>query len=369
MSAGYNKLLIMATNSKLILLALSVICIVIGCGDSNTGSKNVFLKRYLLHGSTYDNDIVMRPVGIFTIDSLLFIVSSGIHDNFGQIFNLNKNLEQVGVFGNIGQGPGEFLNPEPTFVGDDYFYMQNINACEIAKWGIYQTNGKIQASEISRLRFQRYDISGFGTESRRVSPLGDKNFVGSICDPENGFFILFDNNMDYIKNFGKPPILGNRISALSYLRQLSGYLSVNGSSFVFVAKNIPYIACYHIEEGGDTFPTLKWEDTYGKISYTVENDRFNFSNKTIGRNIGVQNKDKYIYILNIDAPRDQLRLLYESGVGAKTILVFDHDGGRVARFDIDYGLYDFWVSKDEKTIYGITQNPDYMVVKYDIPEL
>jgi len=202
-----------------------------------------------------------------------------------------------------------------------------------------------------------------------MNPFGDKHYVGSVCDPENGYFVLFDNNMNYLKQFGKPPILEPRISAFSHLRQLSGDLSVNGNSFVFVASGIPYVACYHIEKGGDTFPTLKWEVTYGKISYTVENDRFNFSNETIGFNIGVQNKDKYIYILNIDAPRDQLRSLYESGSGAKAILVFDHDGERVARLDLDYGLNNFCVSKDEKTIYGITPNPDYMVVKYDIPEL
>ena len=95
---------------------------------------------------------------------------------------------------------------------------------------------------------------------------------------------------------------------------------------------------------------------------------FNFTDKAIGMTLGVQNRDKYIYVLNIEMPWNRIDFSFAEKSLAKSILVFNHKGEHVARLGIDYGLYFFFVSKDEKTIYGITQNPDYMVVKYDIPE-
>lgn len=118
----------MKTKFKLILSSLLIVCIFIGCNDSNTGSKDGFLKRYSLRGKLYDEDIVMQPIGLFATDSMLVIVSPHVYNGFGQIFNLNNDLEKVGEFGNIGNGPSEFIYPEPTFAGDNYFYIQNVNA-------------------------------------------------------------------------------------------------------------------------------------------------------------------------------------------------------------------------------------------------
>jgi len=285
----------MKAKFKLIMFTFSIVCVFIRCNDSNTGNKDGFLKQYSLHGKLFDKDIVMRPLGLFAIDSMLFIISSGVSDGFGQIFNLKNDLEEVGEFGNIGNGPEEFISPEPTFVGDNYFFIQNTNAREIAKWGISKTNAQIQVSEISRLRFEHYDVSGIRAESRKINPLGDEYFVGLICDPEKGYFTFYDKNMEFIKSFGKPPVFEPGMSTFSYMKRLSGHLSANGNSFVFSAFNIPYIAYYTMDKE-DTIPVLKWEDTYGEISYIAENDMFNFTDKAIGMTMGVQNKDKYLSV-------------------------------------------------------------------------
>ena len=359
----------MKTKFALVLFSFSIICVFLGCKNSKKGSQDRLLTtEHSLQGELYDKDIIMRPISLFTIDSMLFIVSPMVSNGFGQIFDLNNDLEKLGEFGNIGHGPDEFVIPEPTFVGDDYFYMQDVNGRAIAKWGIFKTDNRIQASEISRLRFSHYYTSGIGSESRKINPLGDEYFVGLICDPENGYFTLYNKEMELIQAFGKPPVFEPGMSAFSHVSRLSGYLSTSGNSFAFAAMNIPYVAYYSIEKG-DTIPTLKWEDTYGEISYTTENDVFRFTDKAIGLNRDIQNRDKYIYILNIDILWTQIDFNIAEKSLAKAILVYNHEGERVARLELDYGLSFFFVSEDEKTIYGITQNPDYMVVKYNMPKL
>lgn len=357
----------MRAKFKLIIFTFLIGCFFIKCSNLKTENRNGSFREYSLHGQLYDKDIVMRPFGLFTLDSMLFIVSSGISDGFGQVFNLQNDLEELGVFGNIGNGPDEFISPELTFVGDNYFFMQNVNAREIAKWSVAKTDSQIKVSEISRLRLEHHDVSGIRTESRKVNPLGDEYFVGLICNPEEGYFTLYNKNMEFINSFGKPPIYESGMSPFSYMRRLSGHLSANGSSFVFSAMNIPYIAYYSMEKG-DATPVLRWEDTYGKISYTAENDAFNFSDKAVGMTMGVQNRDEYIYVLYIDMPWNQIDFSFAEKSLAKSILVFNRKGERIARLNMDHGLYFFYVSEDEKTIYGITQNPDYMVVNYEIPE-
>lgn len=53
--------------------------------------------------------------------------------------------------------------------------------------------------------------------------------------------------------------------------------------------------------------------------------------------------------------------------GADVILIYDHDGNRIARLRTDIDLYNIELSEDERTLYALTA-PNCELVTFELPE-
>ena len=343
-------------NRLFFLCVLSLLC---SCGMNND-LKNVTVvsqsdfEYQELQGENFELDSVWKPIRIFSHDSVLFLV-----DNLGDYFVSSYNLNDKRFLSNnvpSGTGPNEST------------------VC----WDLKVVNNKVYMSDPQLSVIRVYDYNDFITQSA-ISP---------------------KNNLFFEHSPIRFSITNNNEFAVLDLTDFSSLITVCDSTGRRLDKTIPFPTG---ESGESIFGgTQRKYQFRNKIDYNSDNDRlivyydysdlldiydgnFNLLKRVFGpycffpEIIGGESdcrltpdsrysyetgclSSKYIYLLYnglTDIEDDESEEYYTK------ILSFDYAGNPHKIYTLDIPVFFITVCEETHTIYGLADNPERCVVKFN----
>ncbi|MCL2561240.1 MAG: hypothetical protein FWE10_02815 [Rikenellaceae bacterium] len=358
---------------RLLLFCLPLL--LFGCSKKRQGDEYGFPQVYSLTSKMYDTDIILRAPDMFLVDSFAVVCCSSTPKDFLQVYSISQGFRHLLSTGRTGRGPLEFLQYPilNTTEGNDIF-IQSLNAFELARLRVTGTeDGDVEIKEIWRRRFEfppelgRMIDNWAWNEPFYPVRLNSGYFAGVQFANNPRFFSLWDDDMNFVRFFGYAPI-PEKFEFTSGSRHLQGSLRSHGNRMVHAANLLPYLALYEIN---DDEPVLKWAKYFLRPVYEVDNENIVLSgSSTFGLTQGLSLGENYIYL----AFKDLFLSEYDGRIAERRdsdiIFVFDYDGNRVARLDLDRRIFlSPAVSADERTLYGITETDEgYRFVEFELPK-
>lgn len=351
---------------KILFVLIGVSWLFVCCSDAKKDSKEPF-REYDIKGKLYESKNILATFpDIMTMDSLVIVYSSMPNKagKFITVYNPHEEMKEVGDYGLRGRGPTELLSMNLNSVHGNRMFARNTNMNELVVLEATNSSGRIEITEIERLKTERIlHEDNIKREDQNISYLDDDHFVAVSYGGPGKFFSLYDDRMNWLAHFGDGPVT-EELDAMSARSKLGGHFATKDGAIVFASATIPKVLYY--TKSGD-LPQKVWEDTFYDSYYRVENRQIELdASKTVGVVRGIELGEKYVYVLFLDAKWGDY---YGGKVSAGNIVfVFDHEGNRIARLDLEYPLQDIAVSEDEKILYGIAETPEYLLASYELPE-
>lgn len=320
----------------LIILTLTISCV-------NKKEKEVI--RTTSEFEVLNDEILTNfPGGVYVLNENIVWFDPFARDTFLHCLDKN-NGNEISSFGNIGQGPNEFISP----MIDDLAWNNNLYAYDVnGKTKGYFSVDNLKKGEDAYIQLSKEDsdIRSLGYDKR----LGDKLYIGINKENENMPYKLYSNGKEkYFGEYLLPNEKQNFNSTILYNSDKK--LLVIGSTAV------NYFSCYKKES--DDF-RLIWENRED-YKYSTRDGRVVLDNSRKGIYGMALTKD-FIVTIQRDYENDTTD---ESSVGRdisklpQTLFVYDYKGNllKIINYSVPIGR----IGGDIKTnnIYAIYVEPDF----------
>lgn len=350
---------------KHFLLSCVIALSIVGCRTKQS-DKSEFAPEITISHTVQNPDIFAQlPEGFFKLDSILVVLSPRIGDGFGRLISRNS-FQEVGHFGTQGKGPTEVIWASAfpyTNGGPDSSFM----AYDLASRSVITYTLQKQGDSLTMRAHNKRQVDQGDNpiqNNLKICRFGENHYMGACFHHKDSLFSLIDKNLQQIGYFGDSPIPEQISNAAA---RLQGHFVSAYDITLYVPFQWPYIACY---TSINNQPVKLWEDDFAEKIYKIQAGKLTWEPKqTRGRTEDVKIGKQYIYILWYDD------LLYNyihrkdpmAIPGADVILIYDHDGNRIARLRTDIDLYNIELSEDERTLYALTA-PNCELVTFELPE-
>jgi hypothetical protein len=299
------------------------------------------------------DDDIMKPVNLYVKDSILFVINSGM-EYFLSCYNLVTS-KKTGEYISFGNGPDEVLSLSLQFTDD-------------CIWGF----------DMLRKRFLQYTFDQFLNE-RESSPHSKITIDGTIVKAlvvkdkifTNAFehtdsrFTIFDMGGKFVKNVGSMPDAGIDMTpsekSQAYINNM--VLSPDKLSVFVGYMDTDLIEIYDSEgnlkvrkHGPDGFFTARREEHSGNISQVIYKEGARdayYSPVAFEDEIWVQ------YAGNVYDSSIPNHFLHNN------IIVFNWNGDPLRIYTTDIPFYCLAVDRKRHTIYAVTIDPEFSIVKYE----
>lgn len=299
----------------------------------------------------FDNP-VMKPIRIGVQDSLLFTIDAA-EDTIFSVYSLHRGTF-VGKRIQRGQGPNDML--QPSFV--------QINKKEISLFDM-------ATSSISFYGLSDF-VSTDGASCSRKIQLSDQVF-GDVCYLDDQIltaaygkdqpFYLFDHQGGGKKAWGAYPVLNGDYTNLVNSEAFQSTFTTNGKDRVAVCHSwTDLIELY--DKSGRLIKRLHGPEGFLPYFKEVAADQGKMAHPEQGKQ-----RDAYYNPVSVG---DRFFVLFNGGyVDAKDystlstrLLVFTWEGELSEVFHLDQGVFTYTVDPHSKTIYGISDSPEFHIVKF-----
>lgn len=339
------------------------------CSCSSTGNKGEQLpfKEYDLTHKSYQTEIYSKSAEISCIGKYLLIFDE--NKAAVTLFDRLNQMKRLQSYGSKGNGPGEFIT---MWQVSDPLKSDRVSVYDPDRKKLIYIQVREDNSENPAVKFievknnpKQHEQDGFALGNKMIAPFNDDYLVGvSIISPSKTFS-LYDANLNFINFFGEYPV-SDSLSLFNSINKLQGAFRAGNNFMIFVPRRIPSIYCYQLKRGK---PVLKWKDSFETTYYELRNNDIKFSQeKSKGQTKDMIMGNKYIYVLYNDSP---LKDFYQSqdytfGDG-NMIFVYDYNGKRIAKLNLDIKIGYFAVDKEETKLYGAMRSPEFAITEFDLP--
>lgn len=342
------------------------ILILIACNgkhrDTNMSAENgPILKREPCESNLYS-----FASSIDILDSFLLI--SSYKDTVIRLYSIDS-FNPIYSYGDIGQGPFEFLQPLYTYCYGDEIGINDVNKNELVK---LKLNGdsrfaSIRESERLSLQSKKSTKGGFKLREMAITRLDSSSYITLRRGLDNDFFCLYDKNMSYLFSFGASPVDAKSDKPLPRVcARLGGVLATNGKgTFCYTAYGFPYLSCYTYKEGKIS---VNCESLFEGTHYEIINDDLLFDkDRTKGRCLDVKMDDQYIYVLYSDALLSEYSNSEIETSMSNLIIKFDYSGKVISKYPLECYISNFAICNKTQMLYGIGYFPEQTIVKFKLP--
>ncbi len=348
--------------------------VVCACGKRvQSDGQYGFPQSYdLAAKKVYDTEILSAFPDMFLVgDTLMSVCSGSAKDGFIRLYSMSEGFREVlDGYGTMGRGPGEFVYAEVTSVEGNRLYVENINMSEMAWLDVSEDGSKITETRRETYKWTEEGRAKFPDDFMRLDPLKTVHlksgyFAGLSYLGPHEFFSLWDDSLNFVRYFGDSPV-PDVTDFYSALKHLKGHTTSKDNKFAFAPLYLPYLTMYEVVDGE---PVKKWEQFFIEPHYAVQDGIINFyGRKSFGRVTGLRIGERYVYLSFLDVLLAEYDWHVTEKALANIVFVFDHDGNKVARLNLDHRVADIEISSDERTLYGIAATPEFRFVEYKLPE-
>ncbi len=334
------------------ILLISLLSILILSCSNQDNDLLVLINETPITGQDYPNDIYINyPICIEYYENKLLIF---LHKNENLIKILNAdNGKEINNIGKIGNGPGEFVNPDYFGICDNQIYIYDFGRKKLMKYDWYEMNSVTNLPIIEGDSIQNKEVNFFSGKIMENNYL-----IASIYYGMNKPIVICNKDLKIINSVGVIPDERHKSQALiSYGRHISCF----GNKFVFVMEALGYIACYELQNDGKE--RLLWDHFLEKPIY--KGDQLDRKHLKLGFP-EVKMTKNYIFCSYFGErlTREKLKTLKP-----RNLLIFDHQGNLLKNLRSKRSLGKFTVSEDEKTIYAATEEPEVAIIRFDISNI
>lgn len=322
--------------------------------DATVFLKKDFKQIEYLKGEIMEVDSLWKPIRIWAYDSSLFTVDL-YFDSFVQIYDNKTGIKRVE---NIpkGIGPNELLN------------------C----WSLQFAYDKVWAFDMQQAKINVYEVSEFVKERNVVSiqsiklqgapttviALSDKSFLCSDLSDSQSLVTHFDanGNKDNRLQVKYPEILDSDIPENLRKRFWENRIYYNPYNDKIV---ILYTYCDLIDIYSSDMKLeyrIQGPDCFAPILGNKKIENHDFAHI-------IPDQTKFAYLFGVLTDTEIWALYY--GISPqkgqemqRTIFVFDYHGKPLRHYELDIPVTYFCVDSNEKCIYGLSEHPDPVIVKY-----
>jgi hypothetical protein len=310
-----------------------------------------------LTGETvYFDEPLMKPVRMLIIDSILLTCNAKM-DPLVHRYNLNT-LKKTGEFFSFGSGP------------DDLMYIWNMQRADSTVW----------ISDIGKRVCYNYlllDICLKDTFSHINSITVDDGFREAWVLPDNRVitlglnqeykrFSFFSPDGKLIKHTGEYPSMNNR--KITFLEKVEGFTAQFTVDYEKKRIYVFYLSTDLLEiydlEGNlikrihgpeQFFPVVRENRSDGQVIVSVDfiETRFSFINPII------VNDEIFVLYSGVNYDKNTQSI-------ADFVLVYDTDGNPLRRYKLSEKIHKIQVDSENKIIYGLSDNPEYHIIKFQI---
>lgn len=251
------------------------------------------------------NEIIMTPPVQMLVDSdFLIFMAPGMGRS---ILFLDKNTKNTYHWGQIGNGPDEFVSPKCIGKKDHRLTIYDMNLRKAVEYEVH-FNDSVYLNPIKRQIVQTDSIHliDLHTMDHNLSV----GLVGIGC---HDMFVLLDDKMKFMQSFGNFPMEG--LPEDNYLSVYGNFASYKNKLF-YACLPTGYIVCYDIDKKGNI--QKEWEHFLTKPLFDSARGKWTLDNKN--------------GFYDIKATRDYIfvafsgKTLSEESLLPQNILVFTHDG-------------------------------------------
>ena len=283
--------------------------------------------------------------------------------------------QELGYAGVVGEGP-EDMQPFPIFAGKsekgDTIYLYDFNAKKMNVYRLTETTeGEPSIKLAYGIKLSNPNVGRYTSSYMSICRLLNGYYVGlNFLSLSDCFLTLLDKDLKVVKEFGEQPLkgLGESGSIKSY-RSFDGTLVAHGNSVYYAASKLGYMVRYDITGQGEI--THQWTHRYADIQYKIvgkQNIKFcpdnlnGFSDMTVGK--------KFIYATYSGIP---MRVMFEkrsvNAIGARELVVFNHDGEPLGRFKLRSCSFAVGLSEDEEYVYVMNIDPEVQIERIKVSDI
>ena len=276
-------------NMKWLFIFIFLLYLLGSCNTSDKMDKEITFKtNYSLRHKLYDTELLISQGSIAIIDTFLLVISN-MQEDFCKIYSIPGGMREVGAYGRIGNGPGEFLQPLYTYTNGNHVGVNEVNKQELA---ILELTPNAKIKEIKRMKAPYKPKRGeLNLPDYYFIQLDSSHFVSLLCDSQKGFFTLFDTDLNPIEKFGESPIK-EELPPYASRTRLKGAIAAKNGTMVFATSYLPYLSCYQLQSGK---MQKQWSFFFDKTFYEVRNGDLLFSKeKSFGQILSLYMDEQYI---------------------------------------------------------------------------
>lgn len=322
------------------------------------------IKEYSLEHS-FCCDLMISSGRMQMVDSFLVIVSHE-QDKICSVYEIGDEVKEIYNYGSIGNGPKDFLQPMLTGAYKNEFTLNEINKRELVILSILDSVNGLIIEERTRLRAPyKPSKDELVLSDIAFARLDDEHYVSMTSSGNGRFFTLSDSFIQPIMRFGDSPIL-EELPPIVSRNRLGGLLAASNGRMVFAATKMPYLASYSLKEN---IMKKNWDLFYYETNFSVSKGDLLFDReKALGPLLDLKMDSKYIYVCYMDQPLSEYDYNQTDKSCADKILVFNHEGQKIAIVDLDCRINAMAIDRNKGFIWAIAQNPDMSLVKFVMPE-
>jgi len=255
--------------------------------------------------------------------------------------------------GKLGNGPGEYINPVATS------YNPVFNAFIFRDFH----KGVIGTAIIGEKKIEIFDNLKFNNKIVEACNLNDSLFVAlSVFD---GHYLSLVSKKGGI--YDKIPHRLFKIESLDYTSHHYSSIIENiekSKTFIISDINFPIVKAYTFNNNK---LNLIWSIEFYKSFYSIKNGRLIIDrDRHILSFHSITTSEKYIYLLTYGITANGLINRDNVKIGKTTMLVLDLNGKLIRTILLDKCIHSASVSPDDRVLYGLTSNPDILLVKYKL---
>lgn len=323
-------------------ICLFTVCLLI---ISCVNTRNNDVKRTISELKVVNDEILTNfPGGIYLLNEHIAWFEPFTSGHFLHLLDKNSGTE-VSSFGNIGQGPNEYISPMVNdIIWNNCLYVSDANG---------NTNGYFSIDKFAEIgdAFIERTIEDSLIRSKGYNTrLEDKLYIGFNNNNEDKAYTLYSNGVE--KKFGEYILPDKK-------QNFGSYIAYNPDKKLLVtgAMDVNYFSCYKKDD--DNFKLI-WENRKEYI-YSEDNNRIIFDNSRKGI-YGMAITKDFIVTLQRDYENDPTD---ESQVGRdfeklpQTLFVYDYDGNllKIINYNVPIGR----IAGDIKTnmVYALYVDPDF----------
>lgn len=318
---------------------------------SACSSYNNNVERIDIEFSTVYDSIESRMPGQLLVNSQYAIWTDPFNsENQAHVIDLKRNKE-IGKLINIGNGPEDFLAPGFCISITNNLIVYDMN------------NNKMGSYSLDNIINNKNPLVSIATKQTKD--------ITKIIETDNHSFVSFNPNAQFpFKTedgdyFGKYPFTENVKNKYNISQGNIAYNPQN-KYFIYTSMDFPYIAAYKKENSNFK---LIWEKKEG-VDYTIIENELILNKKRKGAAELALTKD-YIVTLQRDYqndPTDETTVGRDFSKIPQTLFLYDYKSNLKKIVHLHTPILRIAADTKSNTVYAIVIDPDFRLVKCELPE-